>query len=93
MEESLVKLCSNEALQKEFHRLHGNKPLEKVEARKYIDKMCSFFLGAEVGKKLTQKDCEEAVEQFFADIDEDETILDSRGRKYVSVRYLVELRV
>lgn len=93
MDEALVKLCSDEHLRKEFIRLYGTRPEDKSKERKYMAQMSSFFLGAEVGKKHTKKQCEEAVEEFFADIDEEETILHSNGKKYVSLRYLVELRV
>ena len=93
MDESLVKLCSDKVAHKKFELLYGEKPKDKVKGAMYDEQKIAFFLAWDIAKRVTKKRVEEEIKKFFSEVYVEEVYTNTKGEKYISLRYIEELRI
>ena len=98
MEESLVKVCSDEVAHAKFKQLYGERPKAtnhstKMAGLRYDQQRVAFYLAWESSKKVVKERVEVEIAQFFEEVDSEGVWYNVNGEKYISMRYLVELRV
>ena len=93
MQEYLVKLCSDELAHSKFKQLYGEKPSEKIPARKWELERLAFFLAWDIAIRVTKQRVEEEIKNFFDTVYTEEVYTNSKGEKFISTRYIKELRV